>query len=293
VCRYQSIKKGRQLDAKVLFSARTHKGSLMANRGPYHDVRALNRGLKILEVLSQAGWIKPGALSALSGIDRSSTYRLLNTLVDSGYVLKRSDDGSFALTSKINLIADGFTQTERICQVVAPHLHALTKEILWPSDFAILLRGEVKIVESTHRMSPMSIHRAMIGKERSLTRSALGQAILSALSDDELDITINVVTKLGGADSIGVRNRTILTKTAGEVRARGYAAVAGGADPKISAIALPVRAPESAIGAVNIIFFRSAMTLVQAADRYLANLRTCVERIERDLSSDLLNADLR
>jgi IclR family mhp operon transcriptional activator len=150
--------------------------------------------------------------------------------------------------------------------------------------------GEVIIMESTHRMSPMTTYRAMIGKKRSLTRSALGQAILSALTDEELDITLNVVTQLGGADASAVRNRATLTRIAREVRERKYAAVTGGADPRISAIALPVRTPTSATGAVNIIYFQSAMSLSQAAERYLKSLRTCVLRIEKDLQSDDRNA---
>lgn len=267
---------------------------LVANsRGSYQEVRALNRGLKILEVLSQVGWTKPGALSALSGIDRSSVYRILSTLIEAGYVLRRSDDGSYALTSRINLIAEGFTQTERICQVVAPHLQTLTKEISWPCDFAQLMGGEVIIMESTHRMSPMTTYRAMVGKKRSLTRSALGQAILSALNDEELDITINVVAELGGADASAVRRRATLAKIAREVRERKYAAVTGGADPRISAIALPVRTSTSAVGAVNIIFFQSAMTLPQAAERYLPSLRTCVQRIATDLSKENPNSERR
>jgi IclR family mhp operon transcriptional activator len=238
-----------------------------------------------LEVLSQVGWTKPGALSTLSGIDRSSIYRILNTLVDVGYVVKRAEDGSYALTSRINLIADGFTQTERICQIVAPHLQTLTKEISWPCDFALLMGGEVIIMESTHRMSPMTTHRAMIGKKRSLTRSSLGQAILSALTEEELDLTLNVLAQRGGVEAAAVRNRSALSKMARQVRERGYAAVTGGADPRVSAIALPVRTPASAIGAVNIIFFQSAMTLSQAAERYLSNLRACVLRIEKELAN--------
>jgi IclR family mhp operon transcriptional activator len=264
--------------------ASTKSPPVAESQGSYRDVRALTRGLRILEVLSQVGWTKPGALSAMSGIDRSSTYRLLNTLVESGYVVKRCEDSSFALTSRINLIAEGFTQTERVCQVVSPHLQALTKEISWPSDFAVMYGGEVIIFESTHRMSPMTIHRAMIGKKRSLIRSALGQAILSALSEDQLELTLNVVAQLGGTDASVARNRAIVAKTLREVRERGYAAATGAAEANISAIALPVRAPYSVAGAVNIIFFRSAMTLAQAADRYLGNLRACVERIEQDIA---------
>ena len=252
---------------------------MTSSRPHYQDVRALNRGLRILEILSQMGWLKPRELSALTKIDRSSIYRLLNTLIGSGYVVKRYEDGSYALTSKTKLIADGFTQTELASQIVAPHLNRLTKEISWPSDFAVLAGGEVIIAESTHRVSPMTMHRAMIGKKRSLMRSALGQAILSAMRDDELEVTLNVVAQLAGPDFNTSRNRTIAAKIVRDVKERGYAAAVGAEDPKISAIALPVRAPNSVIGAVNVIFFRSAMSVMQAADRYLERLRDCVNDI--------------
>jgi IclR family mhp operon transcriptional activator len=257
---------------------------LASNRPQYQDVRALNRGLRILEVLAQTGWVKPRELSALTTIDRSSTYRLLNTLMGSGYVVKRSEDGSYALTSKIKLVADGFTQTDLASQIVAPHLQQLTQDISWPSDFAMLVGGEVIIADSTHGVSPMTTHRAMVGKRRSLMRSALGHAILSALSEDELDVTLNVVAQLDGPDSNISRNRAIAAKIVREVQERGYAAAVGAEDVKISAIALPVRAANSVIGAVNVIFFRSAMTIAQAADRYLPRLRDCVARVVQDLS---------
>jgi IclR family transcriptional regulator, mhp operon transcriptional activator len=190
------------------------------------------------------------------------------------------------LTSKIKLVADGFTQTDLASQIVAPHLQRLTHDISWPSDFAMLMGGEVIIADSTHGVSPMTTYRAMVGKKRSLMRSALGHAILSALSDDELDVTLNVVAQVGGPDSNISRNRAIAAKIVREVRERGYAAAVGAEDVKISAIALPVRAPNSVVGSVNVIFFRSAMTIAQAAERYLPKLRDCVERIVQDLSEN-------
>jgi IclR family mhp operon transcriptional activator len=147
---------------------------------------------------------------------------------------------------------------------------------------------EVIIAESTHSLSPMTIYRAMVGRKRSLIRSALGHAILSAMRDDELENTLTVIDRLGGPDSNIVRNRAIVAKIVREVNDRGYAAAVGLEDPKISAIALPVRAPNSVIGAVNIIFFRSAMTAAQAAERYLPKLRDCVDRIVRDICDEPL-----
>lgn len=257
---------------------------MATKRVPYQEVRALDRGLRILEILGQHGWTTPRILSQMTKIDRSSTYRLLNTLVETGYAVKRADDGSFALTSKVSTIGDGFTQNELASQIVAPHLQNLTRQINWPSDYAVLVGGEVTIVESTHRISPMTTYRSMIGKKRPLMMSALGRAILSAMNEDELDVTLHVLSELGGGTSSVSRLRNTADKLIREVREDGYASAAGTSDVKISSIALPVRTPNSIIGAVNIIFFRSALTISQAADRYLAPLKACADQIMRELS---------
>jgi IclR family transcriptional regulator, mhp operon transcriptional activator len=252
---------------------------------PYQSVHALERGLRILEILSQKGWTKPGKLAGLTSIDRSSTYRLLSTLINSGYVVKRASDGSYALSSKIGLIADGFVQTDLAAQIAAPFLQQLTSEISWPSDFAALIGGEVIILESSHRISPLSMHRAMVGKRRSLVHSSLGQAILSVLRKEELDTVLSLVSRLGGPDAGITSSRSVIAQIVRQVKQRGYAAAIGAEEgKKMGAIALPVRAPNSLIGAVNVIFFHSAMTTSEAAERYLPQLRKCVDDIVKALA---------
>ena len=259
---------------------------MAGKRVPYQEVRALDRGLRILEILGQNGWTTPRALSHLAEIDRSSIYRLLSTLVEAGYAVKRAEDGSFALTAKISAIGDGFTQNELASQIVAPHLRNLTRQINWPSDYAVLLGGEVTIIESTHRISPMTTYRSMIGKKRPLMMSALGRAILSALTEDELDITLHVLAESGGTPGLA-RLRSNAERLINDVRQNGYASAAGTSDVKVSSIAVPVRTPNSIVGAVNIIFFRSAMTIAQAVERYLEPLRVCADQIMKELSATL------
>lgn len=260
------------------------EAALPVAKGPYHDVRALKRGLQILEALGQVGWAKPTALSSLAGIDRSSTYRLLSTLQEAGYVVRREDDGAFSLTARVKILADGFTDADKLSQIAANHLQNLTSQISWPCDCAILVGGEGIIVESTHRLSPMSMHRAMIGKRRSLITSALGRAMLCALSDEEREVTLNLLKQMGGADAAAARDDKFIRRILREFEANGYTAVNGAVESKVSAIAVPIRFSSSVVGAINVIFFRSALTLSQAAERYLPRLKQCADSIMRDLS---------
>ncbi len=251
---------------------------------PYKDVRSLTRGFQILEALSKLGWARIGKLSTLANVERSSAYRIVHTLEQLGYVTRRVEDGAVALTTKFAELADGLRDADIVAQFAWPNLFELTKELLWPCDFASLEGGRVLIRLSTHRISPMSIHRGMIGKERLLTRSALGLAILSGMSADELDSSLAIVERLGGPNAAYTRDRDAVRRLADSVRQRGYAAAAGLTESKISAIALPVMAPDRTVaGAINIVFFRSVMTPEEAAERHLDKLRGCVARVERAL----------
>ena len=252
------------------------------------------RGLQIIEVLSELGWAKIGEISVASGIERTSVYRLVNTLVQAGYITRRSDDGAVALTPKFVFLADTLKDEDVVTQFAWPYLYELSKDVLWPCDFATLEAGKILIRLSTHKISPMSIHRGMVGKERYLLRSALGLAILSALSPQELETILAVVSQLGGdINARDVQDRDFVLKTAAAVRERGYASSSGQTEAKISAIALPVMGPQDTVaGAVNLVFFRSVMTTEQAAERYLDRMKMCVSQIEQSLKNFTDRRDL-
>jgi IclR family mhp operon transcriptional activator len=251
--------------------------------GAYKDVKSLDRGLRILEVLGRRGRMKIGALAAAAGIERSSTYRLVNTLVELGYLVRRDEDGAISLTAKVRHIADGFRDDDLMAQTVTPFIHNLTRVVLWPSDFATFTGGAVTTLASSHKLSPMSVHRvgAVIGIHRSLFLSSLGRAILSAMQPNELETALAVAALEPGSasawDQAGVQ------KLIDEVHKAGYASSVGELESNISAIALPIRF-HNVVGAINIVFFRAVMTPQAAAARYLKPLRACVRRVEKALA---------
>lgn len=251
---------------------------------PYKDVQSLVRGLQIIEVLSELGWSKIGHLSKVAKVQRSSTYRVVNTLVQLGYVTRRNEDGAIALSPKFAALAGALKDDDIVTQFAWPPLFDLSREVLWPCDFASLEGGKLLIRLSTHKISPMSIHRGMVGKERYLVRSALGLAIVSAMSADELDGALAIVEAIGGPNAEDVRDRDSVHRLAEVVRRRGYASSTGQTEAKISAIAVPVMTPQKMVaGAINIVFFRSVMTTEQAAARYLEKLQSCAGQIEQTL----------
>ncbi|WP_300647306.1 IclR family transcriptional regulator C-terminal domain-containing protein [Paenalcaligenes sp.] len=249
----------------------------------YPRVRALERGLELIRVLGEIGWASPGELAKRTGIHRATVYRLLHTLEANGYVHCRPGDSHYCLTTRIRSIADGVKDEDWIAQVISPYLGRLLSQVQWPSDFATFTGGHIVIQESTHRFSPMSVNRGMIGKARPLLHSALGIAILSMVSDDSRQRILNLTELVTNEPLTQEDHYAQLMQSIQIARARGYAESAGGTEPNISAIASPVCWRNRVVGAINIMFFRRAMTPIKAAERYLGYLHECVRDIEREL----------
>lgn len=249
----------------------------------YKDVRSLSRGLALIEALGASGWVKPGRLSAQTGIDRTTVYRLVSTLVDDGYVTRRPEDGAVGLSDKLLAISRNLRDNDLIAQLVFRHLSALTQVIKWPSDFAVLSQGALQIATSTHSQSPMSMHRAMVGNTRPLFRSALGKAFLAALPEDELAEVLDLVRSWDGPDAADAKAAETIRRSLIEVREAGYASAVGTTEAKFSAIALPIRRSGAVIGAINIIFFRRALSTEEAAEKYLARMSHTAAAIEAEL----------
>lgn len=250
----------------------------------YPRVRALERGLELISALSELGWATPGQLAKCTGIHRATVYRLLSTLELNEYVYCRQSDNSYTLTRRFSYIADGIKDEDRLAQVVSPHLGHLLSQIQWPSDFVTFSSGRLIIRESTHRFSPMSVNRGMVGKSRPLLNSALGISFLSALSDESREQIIDLA-ELAGDESVKIDNRESVMNRILIARTRGYAESTGETQHNISAIALPVCCQGRVLGAVNIMFFKRALTPLKAAELYLEHLRHCVSSIENELQS--------
>ena len=254
----------------------------MTSTRPYRPVRALGRGLSILQELNRRGSARPAELARAAGLDRTTTYRLLATLEAAGMVRSSASSDEYVLTPNVRSLSDGFTERDRTTQIVTGHLGTLFQKVLWPTDFATFDRGAMVIRETTHRFSPYSVHRAMVGQPRPLLDSALGRAALAGASAEERATMLDIYR--------GIRPDVSPETLDGQIAyllddyaQRGYGWSVGGSDKRISAIAVGVRTGGEA-AAINLVFFRSASSVEAAAERFLDALRTCAAAVEASLA---------
>ena len=129
----------------------------------YKTVRGLTRGLMLLNMLNKLdGGASVGLLAELSGLHRTTVRRLLETLLEEGYVRRSTSDDSFRLTIKVRQLSEGFRDEQWISALAAPLLGDLLREVVWPTDVSTLDVDAMVVRETTHRFSRLSFHRATV-----------------------------------------------------------------------------------------------------------------------------------
>lgn len=251
----------------------------------YPHVRALARGLSVLRELNQIGLASPAQLAKATGLDRTTTYRLLATLEEEGYVSRNPlNDLYFVLDEVLNL-SRGYQHKNAVMPVIAKELERLVSQIIWPSDLVTFEGGYMVVRESTHRSSAYSIYRGMIGRRLPLLLSAAGRALLAVSSPKQRGMFIETARYMGDLNLTQAELAPRLDQLDADYAKRGYTWSVGALDAPLSAIALPVNLGGGVIGAVNIMFFSSALSVEVAAKRYLPTLKDCIARIEAQIAS--------
>jgi IclR family transcriptional regulator, mhp operon transcriptional activator len=196
----------------------------------HRTVRALSRGLVLIGELNASGPSNVVQLAKRTGLNRTTCYRLLDTLREDGYVTFDETNAVFGLTPKVRTLSEGVSSRDLSSQAALPAMFGLLDQVSWPSDFGVFELGSVLIRESTHPFSPFSIHRSMVGRRRSLVRSALGKAILAAspptLRREMLDMTASLVEDDAGL----AKDRRFIDDALFQTKEDGYASSVGGSE---------------------------------------------------------------
>src|ERR1700735_5497909 len=132
----------------------------------HRNVRALSRGLALIGELNASGPSNAVQLAKKTGLNRTTCYRLLDTLRQDGFVTFDETNGLFGLMPRVRTLSEGMSSRDLASQAAVPAMFDLLNAVSWPSDFAVFELGSVVIRESTHPFSPLSVHRSMVGRRR-------------------------------------------------------------------------------------------------------------------------------
>ncbi|MPZ41071.1 MAG: helix-turn-helix domain-containing protein [Rhizobiales bacterium] len=254
------------------------------------QIRSVHRALDLLEHLGAQGPCSLQKLHTATGLSKSTLRRLLATLVERRFVRRGMSDGMYrtnvATPSAVN--SELTLRIGRLVEVARPHMLALTDRVEWPSDLHIYVRGRMRILESTHGMSPFGrTESSRTDAELNLFAAASGLAFLAS-SDDQF--VLDLVEELKhdefwSLSRFGITPARLLREL-NEIRQKGFAVrrITQGRTPGRNAIAVAILQGKSPVGGLTISWQRQLMPAHEFAALHLDALQAAAKTISKGLT---------
>jgi IclR family transcriptional regulator, mhp operon transcriptional activator len=201
----------------------------------------------------------------------------------------RLADGRYRIGATLSHAPSRREHRDRIAEAAAPILERLRQRVSWPSDLMVPAGDHMEIRETTRARSPILLQQERIGLPVNWLQSAVGRAYLAYCPAKERQRFVELLRNSTRPEDRLARDPTKLNAVLAEVRARGYgtrdATHTGGyyggpphADGLFS-IAVPLRDGSRVLGAINMLWLKTAFSIEVFAARHLADLQQAAAEI--------------
>ena len=149
-------------------------------------IQSLDRGLEILLIIGKSG--KPLSLNDISehfSLDRSSVFRLIQTLMKKGFVVQESETKRYALGFRVLELSGYFTEYGNIERLMRPILRRVATHTHQNTHLAILDGAEVVFIAVEQPRDKITLNLS-VGNREPVAVTALGKALMAFMEDDEL-----------------------------------------------------------------------------------------------------------
>lgn len=252
-------------------------------------IRALDRGLMVIETLSRSGSLSLGQLRHKTGLDNATLLRIIATLIDRGWARQLLVEKKYELTHSLGSILGAQSRAYPIAELSAPILLELKdNQFALPSDLcAIIGDGLFEIVESTRLKGPMAQARTGLGLRPSLFRSAHGRTILASLSQEQRQRHVTAFLNRARKEDVAWYNAGHLKGEIQKARRQTYGSRQEkyweppfDETPEVGAIAVTIENEKGVYGSLSFLWLNEALScddVLQAG--LLEQLKTAAAKI--------------
>lgn len=248
----------------------------------YSPVRTLQKAFRLLEVLGEAQPARPSELVKQLNLSRSNIHRLLATLEEMGYV-EKVPGAKYRLSFKIFILGNTVIDRNRLSEIARPYLAHLAKISSENVNLGIMHEQKVLYIDKIESPHYLKLDQP-IGKTDSLHCTALGKALLSGLTDDELEVFWGN-NKLVPYTKKTFTDPEMLTREIREVRKQGYAVDLEELSEGIHCIAAPLFDHTNKVTAAISISAPSVRLTVQKIEEIKSPLLEAAEEISKRLGA--------
>lgn len=251
----------------------------------YRPVTALLRGLDVLAATNGLrGRATVGELHRLTGIDKATIVRMLETLIHAGYVSRDGEQGTYEVTGKALLLCAGYDRHRAVGRLVAPIVRAFRNDVGWPSDVGIYDGDAMLVVETSREAGPMLVNRHP-GYRAPLLATSLGRAYAAFCDEAERGAILEAAARHPAPWNDVARNPAGASATFAEIRRLGYATMdqtycRQEYENRVSSLGVPVLADDGRVLAtLNVLYLKTAVSKEAAVATLLPPLKATARRI--------------
>lgn len=252
--------------------------------GPAPFIQSLDRGLTILQAVAQSRHpVALGELSELLGVDRSSVFRLAQTLRRRGFLATPAGRKDYILGSSMWTLSRQYDWSNMLVRVAHEELKSLALELNETAHLAIREGSSALFIDSVHARHVIAV-AGQSGELVPLYATAHGKALL-ADSDETALKAIFGVKKLRKYTKTTIAAIPSLVKECAGIRRRGYSHDDAEFMEGVRCVAAPIRATDGTIvGSVGISAPASRFLKEHLAG-HSARVLQCAHRIGEMLSA--------
>lgn len=211
----------------------------MQQREGRYNIRAMDRGLRVLSVLSDG---KPRTLTDLSeeiDLSSSTTFRLLATLAYHNYVERNEQSGEYSLGLACLELARAYHAGNTIRQAALPDLQKLRDDTTETVHLAVLDKMEVVYLEKLHGLHAIGLMTSRVGGRLPSHCTGLGKALLAYVDPQEVRAYFGQ-HGLTGYTETTIQDLDELIAHLEQIRYRGYAFDHGEHEAEVRCVAVPL-----------------------------------------------------
>ncbi len=237
------------------------------------QIPAVGHALDVLQLLARHTEPMPAAAIARDlRLPRSSTYRLLTTLAERGFVSHLRESGRFGLGAAAYELGSAYRRQAPLQRIAAPLLARLVDATTHNAHLAVMHgRDVLYVVEERAAGRPRLVTDVGVRLPAELTASGL--AMLAQLPAAQLRALYPAAAQLVRREEVGPRSLADLRRTLAQTRARGYAVESGTVTVGLASVAVAVVDHTGhPVAAVAVTYPASAVDAV-ARDRLVEQVR--------------------
>lgn len=261
-------------------------------------IRALDRGLEVLQVLQRSSAMSLHDLHRATNLSKATLTRILITLSRRGLIWQRIADGAYLPSYSLHECAYHFDDVTQLVEISSPILERLCERVSWPSVLAVPRLDHMEVIE-TNASRAYFDHIALgpVGSRVNIVQSAIGRAYLAYCSPAEREA---ILSRLG-LDDRHAPSRILLEHIFEQTRQRGY----GTREPKLhveavgpehdkedgrSSIAVPITLRGRVIGCINLTWTSKVASVPEMAERHLPDMQSAAQSIAERMAESTLTA---